>query len=300
MKKFDSPLWAYLALTLTALFLASNHIIGRAVNGQIPPIGLSFWRWVTGILIILPFVLPGLHKQWPVIFQHWKLLSLLGFYMVGSTTLVLVALNHTYAVNVSMLNAVQPTLTVLFAWLIFREHLPVLRLLGIALGIIGVIAMISRGQLSVLMTMDFQTGDFLALLAMCGFAGYALTLNRLPRELGAMSSLFGIITLGTLLLLPFYLWETVTVGPVPINKTTISAILALAVLVSVLANLGWYIGNRIIGPTRASIFINLIPIFGAVLAIIFLGEQLFFYHMVGGVLVIFGLILASGILTGRK
>lgn len=300
MSKYNSPRWAYFVLTLTALFLASNHIIGRAVHGQVPPIGLSFWRWVAGIVMFLPIVLPHIRRQWPLILQSWKLLSLLGFYIVGATTLVLIALNHTFAVNVSMLNAVQPTLTVFFAWLIFRERLSVFRLLGIALGIIGVVTMISRGQLSVLLAMDFQKGDFMALVAMSGFAGYALTLNRLPKELSAMSALFGIITMGTILLLPFYLWETITVKPVPFNSTTVAAILALALLVSVLANLGWYAGNRIIGPTRASIFVNLIPVFGAVLAILFLDEKLFSYHLVGGTLVILGLVLASGIVTGKR
>ena len=260
--------------------------------------GLSFWRWVAGALILLPFVLPGLRRQWPLLRRHLGAICLLGAFMVGSTTLVLVALTQTYAINVSLINAVQPTLTVFFAWLLFGEPLSRLRALGVFCGISGVVVMVTRADLSVLAGMDLLAGDFIALLAMCGFAGYALNLRRLPRELGVLVALFGITVSGTLMLLPFYLWETLTVKAVPVTATSISAILALALLVTVLGNLCWYAGNRIIGPSRASIFINLIPVFGTLLAIGFLGERLHGYHVAGGMLVIGGLLLAAG--TGRR
>jgi drug/metabolite transporter (DMT)-like permease len=295
MNKPENPVTAYFVLTLMAFFLAGNHIIGRAVHGQIPPVGLSFWRWVVGILILLPFALPGTRRHWPTMRQHWRVFALLGFFMIGSTTLILVALTKTFAINVSLLNALQPTLTLLFAWLIFKEALGLWPLLGIACGIFGVVVMVSQGNPAVLSGFDFMAGDFIALLAMCGFSGYTLNLNRLPREIGSIPALFGITIMGTLMLLPVYLWETVAVKPVPVNGVTIGAILALALLVSVLGNLCWNVGNRIIGPSRASIFINLIPVFGIVLATTLLGEQLHTYHVVGGLLVVTGLVLAAGV-----
>ncbi|HLF29783.1 MAG TPA: DMT family transporter [Xanthomonadales bacterium] len=296
----ETPAFAYSILTLTAFFLACNHIIGRAVHGQIPPIGLSFWRWVVGALILLPFALPGLRRHWPLLRRHWWPIAMLGGFMVGSTTLVLVALTRTYAINVSLINAVQPTLTVLFAWLLFREPLTRWRALGVFCGICGVVVMVTRAEFAVLASMDLLAGDFIALLAMCGFAGYALNLRRLPRELGVVVALFVITASGTLMLLPVYLWETLTVQAVPVTGTSISVIVALALLVTVFGNLCWYAGNRIIGPGRASIFINLIPIFGTVLAMVFLGEQLFAYHVAGGALVILGLLLAAGKGSGQK
>jgi drug/metabolite transporter (DMT)-like permease len=290
----ESPAFAYGILTLTAFFLAGNHIIGRAVHEQIPPVGLSFWRWIAGVLLLFPFALPGLRRHRSLLRRHLGVIALLGLFMVGSTTLVLVALGRTYAINVSLINAVQPTLTVLFAWLLFREPLSGWRMLGVICGISGVAVMVTRADLAVLLGMDLLAGDFIALLAMCGFAGYALTLIRLPPELGVVVALFAITATGTLILLPFYLWETVAVRAVPVNVTSISAILALALLVTIFGNLGWYAGNRIIGPSRASIFINLIPVFGTILAIGFLGEKLRAYHVAGGVLVVAGLVLAAG------
>jgi len=290
----DTAPAAYVLLTLMAFFLAGNHIIGRAVHGQIPPVGLSFWRWTAGTLMLMPFALPGVIKNWATFRQHWRNFLLLGFFMIGSTTLVLVALTMTIAINVSLINALQPILTVFFAWLIFKEELNVWRILGIVFGIGGVVVMVSRGDPGVLLRLDLQAGDFVALLAMCGFAGYALGLNLLPRELGSVPSLFGITVTGTIMLLPAYLWETLAVKPVPFSATSIEAILALALLVSVLGNLCWNAGTRAIGPSRATMFINLIPVFGILLATSVLGEKLRLFHVVGGLLVITGLALAAG------
>ena len=289
----DRSAFAYGLLTLTAFFLACNHVIGRAVHEQIPPLGLSFWRWVAGALVLLPFALPGLRLRWPECRRHWRSFTLLGFLMVGSTTLVLVALTMTLAINVSLINAVQPTLTVLFAWLFLKEPLSKLRVLGILCGISGVAVMISHADLGMIASLDIQPGDFIALLAMCGFSCFALNLNRLPPGLKAIEALFGITVAGTILLLPFYLWETATIQMVPISVTSVSVIVVLALLVSVLGNLCWFTGNKIIGPSRASIFINLIPVFGTLLAIVFLDEKLMAYHLAGGGLVVLGLVLAA-------
>ena len=294
VRRRDSAGLAYAALTLTAFLLACNHIIGRAVHDDIPPVGLSFWRWVVGSLVLLPFVLRHGAGRWRIYRRHWRAFAVLGFFMIGSTTLVLIALNLTSAINVSLINALQPTLTVLFAWLFLKEVLSTGRIAGIVCGVAGVAVMLSRADPALLIRLDFQAGDFVALLAMCGFSGYALNLHRLPRELSGVESLFAITVAGTVMLLPFYLAESAVWKTVPISTASIGAIAALALLVSVFGNLLWNAGNHLIGPARAAIFINLIPVFGTVLAITFLGERLYFYHVAGGTLVALGLYLAAG------
>lgn len=294
VRRRDSAGLAYAALTLTAFLLACNHIIGRAVHDDIPPVGLSFWRWVVGSLVLLPFVLRHGAGRWRIYRRHWRAFAVLGFFMIGSTTLVLIALNLTSAINVSLINALQPTLTVLFAWLFLKEALSTGRIAGIVCGVAGVAVMLSRADPALLIRLDFQAGDFVALLAMCGFSGYALNLHRLPRELSGVESLFAITVAGTVMLLPFYLVESAVWKTVPVSTASIGAIAALALLVSVFGNLLWNAGNHLIGPARAAIFINLIPVFGTVLAITFLGERLYFYHVAGGTLVALGLYLAAG------
>ncbi len=276
-------------LTLTAFFLATNHVIGRSVQGEIPPLGLSFWRWCIGALILAPFVLPGIKSKLPIYRQHLPTLSLLGVLMIGSTSIVLVALNFTTAINVSLINAVQPTLTVLLAVLFYREKVSMAGFAGICSAMLGVMIMVSKGDAAVLVNLAFNAGDIATMLAMVGFSCYALNLKKLPKGLSVVEALFGITLTGTLVLLPFYLLETALYKPVPFSWSTLLVALELALLVSVLGNLMWNKGNQMIGPSRAAIFINLIPLFGAILATTFLGEKVYSYHFLGAFLICMGL-----------
>jgi len=279
---------AYLLLTLMAFFLACNHIIGRFVHAEIPPIGLSFWRWLFAAVMLFPFIL---HRKRSIkhIFQHnITNLLLLGALIIGATTLVLIALNSSSAINVSIINTIQPILTIIFARIFMKQKLLTIQIAGILLSCIGVLIMISNGQLDILISLQFNKGDLLALLAMCGFAGYAINVYRIPEDLNVVESLFGIIVLGCLVLLPFYLLESYFYKPVPISLTSLWAIPVLALLVSVFSMLIWNFGNQTVGPARATVFINLIPVFGIILATTLLGEQLFLSHILGAVCIIFG------------
>jgi drug/metabolite transporter (DMT)-like permease len=281
---------AYAMLSLTALCLAGNHVVGRMVHGFIPPLGLSFWRWMAGALMILPFVLPSIVAKRQIYRDHLRDLSLLGFLIVSSTTAVLVALNFTTAVNVSLINAFQPALTVLLGLIFLGERVSRLGVLGILLALGGVLAMIFEGSLRLLAELKFNNGDLIAIAAMLGFSAYALSLRkRLPVALSPVEALFGITLTGSLMLLPFYALESVVVRPVPVGPQSLAAVLALALLVSVFGNLMWNMGNRLIGPSRAAMFINLIPLFGAILAVIFLNEQIHGYHLVGAAMICAGI-----------
>jgi drug/metabolite transporter (DMT)-like permease len=296
-----SPTEAYLLLILTALFFAANHVIGRGVHEEIPPVGLSFWRWVTGALILAPFVLsrPGTLSR--IFGRHSGVMLLLGGMLVGSTTLILLALNFTMAINVSVMNAIQPGLTVLFAWMFLKEPLSGRQLLGVVAACAGVLVMLSRGHWETLVGLEMNGGDLIALLAMCGFAGYAVSLYRLPHELSFAESLFGIIIMGSLALLPFYLIESLFIATVPLSWKTGGIVFTLALLVSVLGMLMWNIGNRRIGPSRAVVFINLIPVFGVILATTFLDENIHGFHVAGAVCIIAGIrLVVSNTPTGLR
>lgn len=280
---------ATLMLTLTAFFLATNHVIGRGVQGEIPPLGLSFWRWCIGALILAPFVLPDIRSKLPVYRENLRVITLLGVLMIGSTSVILVALNFTTAINVSLINAVQPTLTVLLAVIFYKDKISIAGVVGICSALLGVVIMVCKGDVKVLLGLDFNAGDLATMAAMVGFACYALNLKRLPKTLSVVQALFGITVTGTLVLLPFYLLESLLYQPVPVGWSTLWVALELALLVSVLGNLMWNKGNQLIGPSRASMFINLIPMFGAGLAIVFLSERVFAYHFLGAGLICMGL-----------
>lgn len=283
---------ATLLLSLTMLCYASNHVIGRAVHTDLPPLGLSFWRWVCGALILLPLVAPRLRVLWPLYREHWRVLALLGLLIVGSTTLVLLGLNFTTATNTSLINATQPTITALLCWFFLGDRLRSMQWVGIVIAFAGISLMLLQGDWRVLQGLDFNPGDLVVLFAMFGFAAYGINIRRIPAEFHVTESLFAIILLGLIPLLPLYLLESVAYRPLPFSGESLVVIFALALLVSVLGMLMWTRGNQLIGPNRAAIHVNLLPLFGALLAVLFLGEQIYAYHVVGGVLICSGMWLA--------
>ena len=279
---------AYFLLTLMAFFLACNHIVGRFVHTEIPPIGLSFWRWFFAAVILFPFIIRGKRTFHRLLLHNMGSFLLLGILIVGATTLILVALNSSSAINISIINSFQPVLTIIFTRFFLKQKLAAIQLTGILLSCAGVIVMISNGQLDIIMSLQFNQGDLIALLAMCGFAGYAINVQRIPGTLNVVESLFGIIISGCIVLLPFYLLESFLYKPVPMSLTTLWAIPVLALLVSVFSMLIWNFGNRTVGPARATVFINLIPVFGIILATTLLGEQLFLSHIIGAICIFSG------------
>ncbi len=279
---------AHILLTLTALCLAGNYVIARSVHGEIPPVGLSFWRWAIGALFLAPFVLLKVGELGAAFRVNVNVFALLGSMVVGSTTILFIALNFTTALNVSLINAVQPVLTVLLAVVFLKDRVTKVRILGIFSALLGVVIMLSMGDWAVLTNLQFNVGDLLALAAIFGLASYALNLRKLPKELSVVESLFGITVAGSLMLLPFYIVESMFYATVPVSTSTVIVVVELALLVSVFGNLMWNLGNKIIGPSRAAIFINLIPLFGAILAVAFLGEKIFIYHLVGALMICLG------------
>ena len=293
---------AALLLSLTMFCYASNHVIGRAVHAELPPLGLSFWRWACGALILLPFVAPSLPRLWPLYRAHWRLLALLGFLIVGSTTLVLVGLNFTTATNTSLINATQPTITALLCWAFLDERLLRIQWLGIGLAFAGITLMLLQGDWRVLVDLSFNGGDLLVLLAMFGFAAYGINIRRIPAGFHVRESLLGIILLGMVPLLPLYLIESAAYRPMPLSVESVLVVAVLALLVSVLGMLMWTRGNQLIGPNRAAIYVNLLPLFGALLAVLLLGESIRPYHVAGGLLIGSGMWLAlrSPAVVGRE
>jgi len=286
-----SGLYACLVLTLASAAFAFAHVVGRGIHSEVPPVGLSFWRWLLGAIVLFPFIYPSLKVNAPDIRRHIRPLTLLGGIMIVSATLLMIGLNFTTAINASIINAIQPVSTVLLAMLILHDRLRLSQSCGVALGFIGVIAMISRMDPVALVRVQFNAGDILILLGSIGYSLYAINLRKIPNTLNPSAALFMIIVTGCVIVLPFYVIETILYKPVPISAHAIYAIVALSLVSTVFGTLMWNQGNQLIGPSRAGMFINLIPVFAAIMAIIFLGERLHQYQVICAALICGGIFL---------
>ena len=287
-------LWPYAALTISMLFFASNHILGRVVTGEVPPIGLSFWRWVLATLILIPFTWRSLFLNGALIRVHWKLFLQLTISLVilGNTS-VYIALQYTTAINAGMVSMAQPVVTILLTWILFRETVIWSQKVGAVIAGVGVIIVLSRGNLGALADVSVNIGDIWMVVSVFGFTTYAIYLRKLPKDLPPLVTLNIIQFLGIAVLLPFYLWETTHVLPVPINQTTFVAILWAGVVVAIGAMFLWNLGNQAIGANKASAFVYLRLMMITVLAMIILGEKLALYHVPSFALIVTGVYLVS-------
>jgi len=205
--------------------------------------------------------------------------------------MLMVGVNYTTAINASVINAVQPAVTAVAAWILTKDKLTPGQSAGIVAGFAGITVIVAKADISLLLGFNMNIGDGFAVLAIVGWSVYAALLHRLPNELGVTTTLFLILMAGSLSVLPFYIIETLTVRSVPATLDSVIVFLVMGLIISVLSIYIWNSGLRAVGPNRASIFLNLIPVFGAFLAISFIGEQLFTYHFIGGALVALGITL---------
>ncbi|MBW7885756.1 MAG: DMT family transporter [Caldilineaceae bacterium] len=288
--------WApYLLLLLPPLFWSGNVVIGRAVRGTIAPVPLTFWRWVVAAAILLPIAANELFRQRNVVRQHWPFLLLLGFLGVFLYQILSYqALTATTALNALLITATAPLSIALVGWLFFREGITYSLAAGIACSLFGVVIVVTQGNVQSLAALQINEGDLLMLSAVLVWAFYSNLLKRRPRDLSQLGLLATTIVTGMVFAAPAFLWDTLQGDRVMWTPAVLLAILYIGLFASVLAYVCWNHGVVQLGANRAGLFINLMPIFGTLLAVLFLGEQPQFYHGVGAALVFGGIVLATG------
>jgi drug/metabolite transporter (DMT)-like permease len=284
----------YFLLVLTTLFWAGNFVLGRAVNASIPPVGLAFWRWTIALAVLLPFSLPHLRAQWPLVRGNGLKLAIYG--ILGVTcfnTFVYIGLHSTTAINALLVNSIIPVMIVVLSRVL--AHTPVTRpqAAGVALSLAGVITIICRADTGLLLSLQINRGDLWVMLAVVCWAFYTFLLRRRPAGLHPLSFLSSIIIIGLIVLAPFYAWEISRGARVGIDPATCGSILYMALFPSVLAFIFWNQAVGEVGPTKAGLFLHLMPVFGAILSYLFLGESLHLYHLAGIGLIFSGIYLVS-------
>ena len=286
---------AVLALSLTSSFWAFNSVIGRAVRDDISPVALSFWRWLVPVAILAPIVWRELEREWPVIRREWKMLLLLG--LIGTALHNVVtywALHHTLAINIQLFNSTVPLGVMLFAWIALGARPQQRELSGFAISLLGVLIIICQGELARLAGLDLNKGDLVALAAMLVWGVNTTLIKRRPPELSIWLFTFVTAAIGVLALVPLFAWELVTVSASIIYTPLVwGGVMHMGILGSLVATAFLSFGIDRLGPARASLFTHLVPVFGALLAMLLLGEALRWFHVAGFAMVLAGLVVCN-------
>jgi drug/metabolite transporter (DMT)-like permease len=284
----------YLLLTLTPLFWAGNWIIGRGLHADIPPMAMTFFRWLFAILILAPFAWRYVKRDWPILRAHWKILFVLGAIGIGTHNgLAYLGLNYTTATNGVILNSFIPVMIVTISWVLLHEKLQRLQVAGVAISLLGVLAILSEGHLESLLGLRLNIGDVFVILSMAMWSTYTVLLRWRPAGLNVLSFLLVIAVIGDACVLPLWLGEMALGHFVVWSWTNLVALLAVALFSSVLAYLFWNRGVEEVGANVAGLFVHLMPVFGIILAWLLLGEGLAPYHVLGIALILSGIWLTS-------
>ncbi len=279
----------YLLLTLANLFWAGNWIVGRAYRDAVPPVALSFWRWTIALLFILPFAWPHLRRDWPRIKAAWRWTIPFGILSTACyNALCYVGLQYTTVINGLLLNSFIPAVIVFLGWAFLGKRLRPVEAVGIAASFAGVTAIIAHGDVATLATLRLNAGDIWILVSVLAWAAYTLMLPHRP-ETHPMSFLAATSVVGLVALAPAYAWE-IAAGRVIVP--TPAALAGIAYTGVFPAFLGYVFWNRAVAetsPARAGLFLHLMPAFGIVLSMIFLGERPAPYHFAGIVLIFTGI-----------
>lgn len=289
-------LWlAYIGLVLTPLFWAGNAVVARGIAGEVPPLSMSFYRWLLALLLVLPFGLPTVWRQRQVVWEHWRSILVLATFSVGAfNSLLYFAAVTTSATNIALINTTIPVMVALLAWLLLgeRTHLP--QAVGILLAIAGIVIVVARGRWQTLVALGGQPGDLIMVLAVFCWGLFSVLLRRQSVPLTPVAFLTVQIAFGTLAILPFYLIDLCFFsGGFEVTRSRLLALGYFAIFPGILAYGFWNHAVHQVGPGRAALFMYLVPIFAAIMAMAFLNEQIGWFHIAGGGFIMAGLFLAT-------
>lgn len=280
---------AILFLLCTMTFWAGNAVTGRMFYEELPPFQLAFWRWVCAGLIILFILRPPLARDWSVIWAHKWTLLIIGTLGIGMyNTLQYWALHYTTATNVGLIQTIMPLLITLMDWAINRSKIYKIQWLGMGLSTLGVLIVISRGDIQVLLGLGVNIGDGLMVIAVLVYGLFSVLLKRAP-QLNQWSLLFVLFAIGAAELLPLQYFEYASGQRFDFSTGPIIGFIYIVIGPALLAYYFFTMAVGKLGANRAGLFFYWLPIAAAGLAALFLGERLALYHLAGFVLVVMGL-----------
>lgn len=293
-EKLNQRPLAMAGLVFAVLFWAVNAVVAKGFINDIPPMALSFYRWAAALCFLFPFAYKGVLAEKRTIREHMGTLFWLSIPSVAiyNSFLYLGAL-YTTATNIGLVVAAMPAMTLAAAWLINKDRPRPVQALGICLALSGVVIIVAKGTAATIYQLNLNPGDLLMVGSIASWAGYSIYYKKLALPISPLPFLFMTMVLGTLSILPFYLWELVRKGGFTVTPSVVVVFIYLGICPSVLSYIFWNNGVKVLGASTASVSVYLIPVFASAIAYVYLGEHLFFYHFLGGLLILAGLIFSS-------
>ena len=286
---------AIILLIASSFFWSGNFFSGKiAFLSDLSPFKLSFFRWILALLILLPFTYAQIIRD----LEYYKknillmtIISILGVTIFNSFTYI--SLQTTMVINSTLMASVAPVMMIGFSWLIFRTKTTTLQFTGIVLSLLGAFAIVLKGNLNNLYNLYFTSGDLWMLGAVVSWCLYSVLLKKIDSKTSQLANLEVMIIIGVIFIIPFYIMESFNSTYLPSTGLDLAIIGYVAVFASIVAFFSWNKGVSIIGPNRASLFLHLIPVFSAIWAVSFLNEKFAFFHVIGVLFILSGIILSN-------
>ena len=286
---------AYLFLILAALFWSGNFIVGKfATLFEIPPLTLNVFRWISVWFILIPFTYKEIYNNLPYIKKNWLVISFMGVITISTfNSVVYYALNYTQVINAVLMLAAIPAATIVLSSLMKIEKTNIFQIVGLMLSIIGVGAIISNGDIQKIISLSFNKGDLWMLVCVITWSLYSTLLKKYKFKFSQFTLIQLMVSFGILFLIPQFFYEKSIGLELNFNKAFFLILFYVVMFPAIGAYYCWQKGIEIIGPNRSTMFIQLMPLFSAVMAIIIFKEKFELYHFTGAAFILTGIYLSN-------
>ena len=286
---------AVFLLTSASFFWSGNFFAGKvAYLSDLTPFKLGFFRWLLAMLILLPFTYSEIIRNYNYYKKNILLMTFLGFLAVTVfNSLTYISLQTTLIINSTLMASIAPVLMIGFSWLIFKTKTTILQFTGIFLSLLGAFAIILKGNINNLFNLYFTSGDVWMFTAVVSWCLYSVLLKKIDNSISQLASLEVMVILGLVFIFPLYIIENYNTSFLPTQKIDFIIIVYVAIFASIIAFFSWNKGVSIIGPNRSSLFLHLIPVFSSIWAVSFLNEKFSFFHFIGIIFILSGIILSN-------
>ena len=286
---------AYTLLVFATFCWSGNFIVGKfAYLFEIPPLTLNFFRWISVWFILMPFTCKEIFYNWNYIKKNWIVISFMGVISISTfNSVVYFALNYTQVINVALVLAAIPAVTIIVSSLMKVDKTNIFQLIGLLLSVIGISAIISNADISKILALNFNKGDLWMLVCVICWSLYSTLLKKYSFKFSQFTLIQLMVSVGIIFLLPQFLYEKSIGLETNFNITFFTILFYVVMFPALAAYYCWQKGIEIVGPNRATMFIQLMPLLSAVLAILIFQETFEVYHFIGASFILLGIYLSN-------